>query len=640
MVPRVLPVLAVTALPALALQSPTNPPVSLRDTVTPSAFRNLGAGPVEIAGHVTKPACSNVLVRVTTSLGATTTTQAPVQGTRFRCRYPAEFRGAPALAPGTLFIDATVDGAFDPSRPGAFQAEANVIVHDPKSSQTPELPSAFTCDLLDRAGRTDQASTEWPTVRALVNLSMHSRAAELVHVGRRDFDLAKPADLAWFKENLTLYDFDHRDRDWSQPLRHRVARTFWQSVWNTWFNSSNDHPLDGNPANNHPTNYLPYAFANDFADVLITYVLRQRSTRPLDDNLATLCHEGTENLLAMQHRGAGNFALPDAAGKREHYTAGAFRYGLFENGEFITEGTGWFYQPHFRDYADGGVLNGRAVWALGEALRHQPKGLLSGRLKEAIGLALQFCLHDGLASNYTRKTPAGNRYWRDAGEHAYLLLGMLAACEVAPDLPVRLDPDKLRTRIDRLCAPSLNALVDLVKTGAQWSIYPNVDSMAIAALARGAIVLKDQPDAARWRETARRVADAWMAVTVDPRERTAPCAHFGLRREPGRMTLVWGKGRKAQIFYYQSGHWVQALAELYALTREPRYRVRAEAIVSYLCGDNPWHVRLFNELGGVYNWTDDTDGDGIEDWLKQDMYPESTAFCQIGILRLSEALRE
>ena len=65
----------------------------------------------------------------------------------------------------------------------------------------------------------------------------------------------------------------------------------------------------------------------------------------------------------MQHREAANFALPDTAGKREHYTAGAFRYGLFENGEFMTEGKGWFYNPRFRDYADGGVLNGRAVWA-------------------------------------------------------------------------------------------------------------------------------------------------------------------------------------------------------------------------------------------------------------------------------------
>jgi hypothetical protein len=49
-------------------------------------------------------------------------------------------------------------------------------------------------------------------------------------------------------------------------------------------------------------------------------------------------------------------------------------------------------------------------------------------------------------------------------------------------------------------------------------------------------------------------------------------------------------------------------------------------------------VRLFNELGGVYNWVDDMDGDGVEDFLKQDQYPESTAFCQIGIFHLMRAM--
>jgi hypothetical protein len=77
--------------------------------------------------------------------------------------------------------------------------------------------------------------------------------------------------------------------------------------------------------------------------------------------------------------------------------------------------------------------------------------------------------------------------------------------------------------------------------------------------------------------------------------------------------------------FYLTGYWIHALARLYAVSGEVRDRQRAEAMIGYLCGDNPWHLRLFNELGGVYNWVDDTDGDGIEDWLKQDMYPESTA---------------
>jgi hypothetical protein len=36
--------------------------------------------------------------------------------------------------------------------------------------------------------------------------------------------------------------------------------------------------------------------------------------------------------------------------------------------------------------------------------------------------------------------------------------------------------------------------------------------------------------------------------------------------------------------------------------------------------------------GRACNWTDDTDHDGHQDLLRQDMYPESTVFCQIGIM--------
>jgi hypothetical protein len=134
------------------------------------------------------------------------------------------------------------------------------------------------------------------------------------------------------------------------------------------------------------------------------------------------------------------------------------------------------------------------------------------------------------------------------------------------------------------------------------------------------------------------VADAWMAAKIDLKERRTPTPLFGLRVGAGRMTHIWSQGRKAQYFYYQDGHWMQALADLYRLTGDARYRNRAEAILSYLCGDNPWQMRLFNELGAVYNWTEDTDGDGVEDLVRQDLYPESTAFCQIGIMHLLRSL--
>jgi hypothetical protein len=614
-------------------------PIDLRQTVTPSPLLDLRRSPgqIEISGHVRQTGLTQVTVRVTTSLGVSSQQHVPVTTAAFRCRYPGDFPKAPPLAPGALFVDTTTDLDFNISRLGHFQAELVLILHD-GTGVGPDLPSAFLCDLLDRSGRIDMNCVEWPAIRALVNLYMRSRAAGLVQVGRPDFDLSSPADLCWFKNHLTLYEFDQCDRDWSKPLGNRLRRTFWQSVWNAWFNPSNNHPLDGNPTHAAWTNYLPYAFANDFADLLVLSWMRQHASTPLEDNLVSLCREATENLLAMQHHGTDNFALPDAHRRREQYTAGAFRYGMFENGEFLTEGIGWFYNTNHLDYVHGGVLNGRAVWALGEALRHDPHGPLVARLKDSIALALKFCLQDGLTSGYTKRTAPGHLYWRDPGEHAYLLLGMLAACEVAPDWSVPLAHSQQALPLRELCVQSLNALVDLEKPEHQWMIYPNVDAMAIAALAEGATLLAKEPAAARWRRCAENVAQAWLNARVDPKERTRPAVQFGLRVAPDRMTYIWPQHNRLQFFYYQDGHWIHALADLYALTGTPLYRQRAEAIVSYLCGNNPWQVRLLNELGGVYNWTDDTDRDGIEDLLKQDMYPESTAFCQIGIIRLIQSI--
>jgi hypothetical protein len=595
------------------------PPVSLRETLSPSALVALPCDGVALAGRVADASMTNLLLRVTTSSGHASQAPVAVRDGAFRCRYPADFADAPALAPGALFIDALVSE----STPAA---EATLVLYPPQG--LPDLPSAFTCDLLDAAGRTDQACAEWPAVRTLANLYLQSRGARLARAERAGFDLARPPDLQWFKDHLTLYEFDHRDRDWSTPLNNRPCRTFWQSVWNTWFNPSNDHPLDGNPANRTPSNYRPYTFANDFADLLVMSTLRLRAAGPLDDNLTNLVREAAENLLAMQHRSADNFALQDATGKREAYTAGAFRYGLFEDGEWLTEGKGWFANPQHDDFRRGGVLNGRAVWALGEVLRADPQSPLAPRLREAIDLACRFCLHDGVAGGYVKRTSQGHTYWRDPGEHAYLQLGLLAAYEAG------------QTALHGACVDGLAALADLEKPGHLWTRYPNVDAMAIAALAEGARVLRAEPEASRWRQCAMQVADGWLNARVDPRERAVPSPHFGLRVAPERMTYVWREGGKPQFFYYQSGHWVHALADLYALTGEARYRDRAEAIVSDLCGANPWSVRLFNELGGVYNWTDDTDGDGVEDLLKQDMYPESTAFCQIGILHLIAARQQ
>jgi len=164
----------------------------------------------------------------------------------------------------------------------------------------------------------------------------------------------------------------------------------------------------------------------------------------------------------------------------------------------------------------------------------------------------------------------------------------------------------------------------------------------IAALADGVSVLHDHPHADKWKQASVTAADSWLAAKVNSREYAAPVVHFGaMRRTPESMSFLWDwreddPGRPF-IFFYISGHWIHALARIYDVTGDVRYRKRAESMVSYLCGNNPWHVRLLNEMGGVYNWVEDTDRDGIEDQMNQDMYPESTTFCQIGINHLLRA---
>ena len=625
--------------------SPRLAPVTLDEAISPSAFVDLAGGKqVRVAGRVSAPNVTSVLVRVTTSLGTSCQACVPVRDGAFSAEYPAAFAGAPDLVPSVLYLDATADADFDVFQAGHFQAEAALLVRDSSSGRIPDLPTAFMSDLRDARGNVDRKASKWPVTRKAVNLYMRSQAAHICRVARGGFDLDRPADLVWFKDHLTLYEFDYRDRDWSKPLGARVAPTFFQSVWDAWFNASNCHPLDGNRENRAPANYTPYAFSNDFADSLIVFLMRQSPDMiASDDNVVIICREGLQNLLAMQQRGAENFALTDQRGKRETYTAGAFRYGMFENGEFMTEGKGWFYNPAHNDYVGGGVLNGRCLWALGEGLRRDPAGPLAPQIKDALALGLKFCLRDAQPLGYAKKTVAGNVYWRDVGEHAYLTVGLVAACAVAPELPVANPRDGTAVPLRAVCVQSLNALVDLAQPHGQWSVYPNVDSVAIIALADGAQCFPDLPEAARWRATAVKVADAWLACKTDPSEGPSAPVHFGPLIRPDRMTFNWHKlsetcADRNVIYFYQTGHWIHALARLYALTEEMRYRDRALAMVRYLCGANPWHVRLFNEIGGVYNWVDDMDGDGVEDYLKQDMYPESTAFCQIGIFHLLRAM--
>lgn len=199
-------------------------------------------------------------LRVTDSFGRSATAEAALQEGAGLAYYPRDFSGAPPLEPGVYFIDV----APGPESAAVLRAEVAIIVY--RSSgvrRMPELPTPFTTDLRGADGSADAAAPEWPRTRALVNLYFQSRGAALARIARPGFDLAHPGDLELFKDGVALYDFDARDRDWSTPLGRRVARSFWQAVWDRWFGPTNDHARPGTP----PV-YPAYTFTNDTSDIL------------------------------------------------------------------------------------------------------------------------------------------------------------------------------------------------------------------------------------------------------------------------------------------------------------------------------------------------------------------------------------
>jgi hypothetical protein len=613
--------------------APERPVVSLVESLSPSPVTLVEKARVRISGSTTSGVAEIVRVRVTTSRGTTHQAEVRVQNGRFECAYPQYFPGAPALASGVLYADATELAEFGTAEARGHQAEIVLIVSGGRED-LPDLPLLFMDDFLDAQGRADQAADQWARQQVLLQLFMRSRGAMLMRLHRPDFDPVRPDDFQWFKDRASLYDFDHRDRDWSTPLSNRVARGFWQAVWNRWFNASNNHPWDGNPDNRQPENYRPYTFTNDPADLLVLYDMLRHVKPVVADNRQAMADEVMRNLLALQHRGPDNFALPEASGRQEYYTSGAFRYGMFETGEWLTEGKGWFTNPRFRDFAWGGVFNGRAVWALGESLKANPQGPLASGVREALALALRYCLHDGLEHGYTLRSPSGLPVWcRTPGEHAYLLLGMLAACEVMPDWPLQLDPAQPARPLRDVTIDALRALAELAGPDGQWTHYANSSAMNIAALAEGARVFRENPDATIWKAAAMKAADGWLALKAHP-ERAEPTPMFGHRSQGDAMTFLPGPQEKAHVPLYISGHWLHALAVLHRVTGAARFFDRASVILGYYCGNNPLRVRLLNELGAVNNRVTDTDGDGLEDSIHWDAYPESTAFVQIGLLHL------
>ncbi len=606
------------------------PVIDLRSSLRPSPIRSLEDGNLMITGTTSLAEGSDVSIRVTRSTGEASQTTAKVNGGKFACRFPGDFPDAAQLKPCLLYIDASSGNNLLEQR-----AEAMLIVSGNGKANFPDLPLSFSDDLIDAEGNKDEAGKTWPLHRTLVNHFIKSRGAKLSRIGRDSFDLAVAADFEFFKERVSIYDFDYRDADWPRPLNHRVARTFWQAEWDRWFGPGNDHPWDGNSTNRDRGNYRPYTFTNDLADLLVLYQMRRSIPAGVRDNRGAMVDEALSNLLALQYRGGGSFTLPQEGKRTEIYTAGAFRYGLFESGEWLTEGTGWFVNPDAGDHRNGGVFNGRSLWALGESLKADPSGKRAGELREAIELTLRFCLHDGLKDRYTKTIGGKFPLWMQAGEHGYLTLGMLAALSADPSMTMEIDRSQPERSLRDITAEALNALAFAVNADGYWTKYPDQDAMGLAALAEGAALLSDHPNAGLWKRIVIRAADGWVGAQVDPGERMKGFPNFG-RRDGDKMTFQTGKDAEGHINLYITGLWLHALAKTYALTGDERYRVRVEAMIGYLCGDNSFHARLLNELGAVFNIVRDTGDENSR--LGWDCYPESTAFVQIGLLHWLDAI--
>jgi hypothetical protein len=624
---------AVTLFLALALTpfclGASAPEVDLSPSLHPSAMISAGAEGVLISGTTNQPAGADIRVRVTTSAGSSHEAKVRVEAGRFSVRFPADFHPAATLSPSVLYVDATSASEFGGPQAKTKQSEITLLVS--VGGIRPELPLVFTDDFVDRADRKDLESAQWSRNRALANLFMRSRGAAMMRIQKPTFDLADSTDWRWFKESATLYDFAHRDRAWSAPLGGRVAAGFWNAVWPRWFNPSNDHPWDGDAKNTHQDNFRPYSFTNDLADLLVLYRLNGPGSPGLVDG-------ATRNLLALQYRDPGNFALKEASGRQETYTAGAFRYGMFNSGEWMTEGKGWFANPQFRDFAHGGVLNGRAVWALGESLKAAPKSALAPQQREAISLAAKFCLHDAVPLKYAYRSPSGKVVWsRTDGEHAYLLMGLLAAYQADPEMKLQLGAGEAVALRD-VCADGLDGLADIAGADGTWTRYGNSNAVNIIALADGARILKGHARSIAWRAAAVRAADKWLSLRFRPEEGREGSPLFSTRASPGGdMTCVLGKSGAFRVSLYMNGHWLHALAAMHALTGEARYKDRGDRLLGYFCGDNPLHIRLLNELGAVCNNVSDSDGSGRDDLISWTGYPESTAFVQIGLLHWLDA---
>lgn len=606
------------------------PEVDLRPALLPDPVRTFTGEPLAIRGKVNSGEQRNITVSATDALGRTSTATVESLDGSFSVNWPSSFEPKFTFVPGPLYLD-----AFSAETPEE-RSEILLILLD-RNHSVPDLPQLFCDDFLSADGGADQSAQSWSRNRTLVNHFMRSGAARVAHIGRSDFDLGKDPDFAFFKEHLSLYDFDHRDRDWSTPLGNRPAQGYWQSVWDRWFNESNSHFWDGNPENRSPENFRPYFFTNDLADLLIVYQLLRNSPAQVADNRKQLTEDSLKTLLALQHHGKESFCLPTTGHKTEAYTAGAFRYGMFESGEWLTETKGWFVDPNRRDFAFGGVLNGRSMWAMGESLRANPNGPQREALLRGIQGVLRFCLFDGQALGYTELTKSGHPFWSVPGEQGYLVKGMVAACSACPDLAIPVNDAGTTIPLRIITRNSLTALTEKAADDGLWTFYSNCNAVNLTALAEGAREFPNDPDRNTWIAAASKAAQTWLDAKPVSGQMSGQSPLFGHTLKPNGMDFVLGStisvaDNQSFVSLYTNGHWLHALAALYSVKPEKTYRNRAAAIVAFYFGDNDVRARLYNELGAVYNRVTDSNGDGRFEQIHWDAYPESTAFFQIGLI--------
>ena len=129
-----------------------------------------------------------------------------------------------------------------------------------------------------------------------------------------------------------------------------------------------------------------------------------------------------------------------------------------------------------------------------------------------------------------------------------------------------------------------------------------------------------------------KAATKWLEARPISGQAPGDFTPFGHTLDAKGMNYLLGDDAVAHVSLYSNGHWLRALSALYAVQPKSEYRERAAALVSFYCGNNDVHARLYNELGAVYNRITDRDGDGCFEGLRWNAYPESTAFFQIGLI--------